>query len=51
MILTPEYIFRNVEAIRPEFLAQLGIRALTLNRTAFQPLPLESAQPRPWSSS
>ena len=31
MILTPEYIFRNVEAIRPEFLAQLGVRALVLD--------------------
>ena len=31
MILTPEYIFRRVEAIRPEFLAQKGIRALVLD--------------------
>ena len=31
MILTPEYIFRNVEAIRPEFLARLGVRALVLD--------------------
>ena len=31
MILTPEYIFRNVEAIRPEFLAQLGVKALVLD--------------------
>ena len=31
MILTPEYIFRNVEAIRPEFLAQKGIKALVLD--------------------
>lgn len=31
MILTPEFIFRNVEAIRPAFLAQQGIRALVLD--------------------
>ena len=31
MILTPEFIFRNVEAIRPEFLAQQGIQALVLD--------------------
>lgn len=31
MILTPEYIFRRVEAIRPEFLAQKGIKALVLD--------------------
>lgn len=31
MILTPEFIFRNVEAIRPEFLARQGIQALVLD--------------------
>lgn len=31
MILTPEFIFCNVEAIRPEFLAQQGIQALVLD--------------------
>lgn len=31
MILTPEFIFRNVEAIRPEFLAQQSIQALVLD--------------------
>lgn len=31
MILTPEYIFRRVEAIHPDFLARQGIRALVLD--------------------
>ena len=31
MILTPEFIFRKVEAIRPEFLARQGIKALVLD--------------------
>lgn len=31
MILTPEFIFRRVECIRPEFLAAQGIRALVLD--------------------
>ena len=31
MILTPEYIFRKIECIRPEFLAQQGIKALVLD--------------------
>ena len=31
MILTPEYIFRRIESISPEFLAQHGIRALVLD--------------------
>lgn len=31
MILTPEYIFRRVEAIIPDFLARQGIRALVLD--------------------
>lgn len=31
MLLTPEYIFKNVEAITPEFLRQRGIRALVLD--------------------
>ena len=31
MILTPEFIFRNVEAIRPAFLARQGIQALVLD--------------------
>lgn len=31
MLLTPEYIFRNVEAITPEFLRQKGITALVLD--------------------
>ena len=31
MILTPEYIFRRVESIQPEFLASHGIRALVLD--------------------
>ena len=31
MLLTPEYIFKNVEAITPEFLRQLGVTALVLD--------------------
>lgn len=31
MILTPEFIFRKVESIRPEFLARQGIKALVLD--------------------
>ena len=31
MLLTPEYIFKNVEAITPEFLRQKGINALVLD--------------------
>lgn len=31
MLLTPEYIFRRVEAITPEFLRRLGITALVLD--------------------
>lgn len=31
MILTPEFIFRNVEAIHPDFLARQGIKALVLD--------------------
>ncbi|HIZ47445.1 YqeG family HAD IIIA-type phosphatase [uncultured Subdoligranulum sp.] len=31
MILTPEYLFKRVEAIRPEFLAAQGITALVLD--------------------
>ena len=31
MLLTPEYIFKNVEAITPEFLRQKGISALVLD--------------------
>lgn len=31
MLLTPEYLFRGVSAITPEFLAQRGIRALALD--------------------
>ena len=30
MILTPEYIFRKIECIHPDFLARQGIRALVL---------------------
>ena len=31
MLLTPEYIFKNVEAITPAFLQQLGVTALVLD--------------------
>ena len=31
MLLTPEYIFRAIEAITPEFLRQHGITALVLD--------------------
>lgn len=31
MILTPEFIFRKVEAIHPDFLARQGIKALVLD--------------------
>ena len=31
MILTPEYIFRKIECIHPDFLARQGIRALVLD--------------------
>ena len=31
MILTPEYVFRRIESITPEFLAQHGITALVLD--------------------
>ena len=31
MILTPEYIFRKIECIHPNFLARQGIRALVLD--------------------
>ena len=31
MLITPEYLFRGVWAITPEFLAQRGIRALALD--------------------
>ena len=31
MILTPEYVFRRIESISPEFLARHGIRALVLD--------------------
>ena len=31
MLITPEYMFRNVMAIRPEFLREQGIRALVLD--------------------
>lgn len=31
MLLTPEYIFKNVEAITPEFLRGLGVDALVLD--------------------
>lgn len=31
MLLTPEYLFRNIEAIRPEFLAAQGVTALVLD--------------------
>lgn len=31
MILTPEYLFKRVESIRPEFLAAQGITALVLD--------------------
>ena len=31
MLLTPEYIFRAIEAITPEFLRQHGIIALVLD--------------------
>ena len=31
MILTPEYIFRKIECIHPDFLARLDIRALVLD--------------------
>lgn len=31
MLLTPEYIFKNVEAITPAFLRQLGVTALVLD--------------------
>ncbi|WP_294497251.1 YqeG family HAD IIIA-type phosphatase [uncultured Gemmiger sp.] len=31
MLLTPEYIFKNVEAITPDFLQELGVTALVLD--------------------
>lgn len=31
MLLTPEYIFRNIEAITPQFLQERGITALVLD--------------------
>ena len=31
MILTPEYIFKTIECIRPDFLAAHGIKALVLD--------------------
>ena len=31
MILTPEYIFKRIECIHPDFLAAHGIRALVLD--------------------
>lgn len=31
MILTPEYIFKKIECIHPDFLAAHGIRALVLD--------------------
>ena len=31
MILTPEYIFKTIECIHPDFLAAHGIKALVLD--------------------
>lgn len=31
MLLTPEYVFKNIEAITPAFLQKLGVRALVLD--------------------
>jgi len=31
MLLTPEYVFRRIESIRPEFLRRMGITALVLD--------------------
>ena len=31
MILTPEYIFKKIECIHPDFLAAHGIKALVLD--------------------
>lgn len=50
MLITPEYVFKDVTRITPEFLAQKGIRALaldvdnTLTADRSQELPAEVAQ-------
>ena len=31
MLVTPEYVFKDVTRITPAFLAQMGIRALVLD--------------------
>ena len=46
MILTPEYIFKTIECIRPDFLAAHGIKALVLDvdntlTTHGNPVPAE----------
>ena len=32
MLITPEYVFKDVTHITPEFLAEKGIRALVLDK-------------------